>query len=273
MLDSLARQVLAHVLKTLDAIGKQRLGAGVGECQAKTGGVLQITGARCVLDLGLLGQGIAHAGPEVLRRSLGDDLGVDEDVRRSVGVRISLERAVVVVHDGNGGRGGAVGTDRRDSEDDLLELDGRRLDGVERLAAAAGDKNISLLAGRGVHDLGDIGTRTVGAIDARLQDLDIGTFKCRLDARQRRSQGSLAANDGDFLRAVLRQCSWQLGKAILANGVVAHSNRAHSNLLSFDKVLSGILLLEKGCNSEKFRTYKTSVEGFSPARNVLAYSA
>ena len=245
----------------------------MGKRQAKTGGVLQITGARCVLDLGLLGQGIAHAGPEVLRRSLSDDLGVDEDVRRSVGVRIALERAVVVVHDGNGGRGGAVGTDRRDGEDDLLELDGRRLDGVERLAAAAGDKNISLLAGGGVHDLGDIGTRTVGAIDARLQDLDFGTFKCRLDSRQRRSQGSLAANDGDFLRAVLRQCGWQLGKAILANGVVAHSNCAHSSLLSFDKVLSGILLLEKGCNCEKFRTYKTSVEGFSPARNVLAYSA
>ena len=34
-------------------------------------------------------------------------------------------------------------------------------------------------------------------------------------------------------------------KAILANGVVAHSNRAHSNLLSFDKVLTGILLQEK----------------------------
>ena len=56
------------------------------ECQAKTGGVLQVTGARGVLDLGLLGQSIAHAGPEVLCRCLGDDLGVDEDVRRSVGV-------------------------------------------------------------------------------------------------------------------------------------------------------------------------------------------
>ena len=91
LLDGLARQVLAHVLKTLDAIGKQRLGAGVGKRQAKSGGVLQITGARGVLDLGLLGQGIAYASPEVLRRSLGDDLGVDEDVRRSVGVRITLE--------------------------------------------------------------------------------------------------------------------------------------------------------------------------------------
>ena len=242
LLDGLARQVLAHVLKTLDAIGKQRLGAGVGECQAKTGGVLQITGARGVLDLGLLREGIAHTSPEVLCRSLGDDLGVDEDVRRSVGVRIALERTVVVVHDGNGGRGGAVGADRRDGEDDLLELDGCGLHGVERLAAAAGDENVSFLAGRGVHDLGDIGTRTVGAIDARLKNLDIGTFKRCLDARQRRGQGSFAANDGDLGRSVLCQCGGQLGKAILANGVVAHSNRAHSNLLSLDKVLTGILL-------------------------------
>ena len=245
----------------------------MGECQAKTGGVLQITGARGVFDLGLLRQGIAHAGPEVLCRCLGDDLGVDEDVRRSVGVRIALERAIVVVHDGNGGRGGAVGTDRRDRKDDLLELDGCGLHGVERLAAAASNEHVGFLAGRGVHNLGDIGTRTVGAIDARLQDLDIGTFKCRLDSRQRRSQGSLAANDGDLGRSVLGQCGGQLGKAILANGIITHSNRAHGNLLSFDKVLSGILLLEKVHSREKFRTYKTSVEGFSPARNVLAYSA
>ena len=120
LLDGLARQVLPHVLKTLDTIGKQRLGAGVGKSQAKAGGVLQVAGACGVLDLGLLGQGIAHAGPEVLRRSLGDDLGVDEDVRGAVGVRIALERAVVIVDNGNGGRGGAVGTDRRDREDDLL---------------------------------------------------------------------------------------------------------------------------------------------------------
>ena len=194
-------------------------------------------------------------------------------MRGSVGVRIALERAVDVVHDGNGGRGGAVRTDRRDGEDDLLELDGCGLHGVERLAAAACDEHVGFLAGRGVHDLGDIGTRTVGAIDARLQDLDIGTFKCRLDSRQRRSQGSLAANDSDLGRSVLGQCGGQLGKAILANGIITHSNRAHGNLLSFDKVLSGILLLEKVHSREKFRTYKTSVEGFSPARNVLAYSA
>ena len=181
LLDGLGRQVLAHVLKTLDAIGKQRLGAGVGECQAKTGGVLQITGARGVLDLGLLRQGIAHAGPEVLCRCLGDDLGVDEDVRGAVGVRIALERAVVVVDNGNGGRGGAVGADRRHGKDDLLELDGRRLDGIERLAAAASNEHVGFLAGGGVYDLGDIGTRTVGTVDARLQDLDIGIFKCRLE--------------------------------------------------------------------------------------------
>lgn len=172
-----------------------------------------------------------------------------------------------------GGRGGAVGTDRRDRKDDLLELDSCGLHGVERLAAAACDKHVSFLAGRGVYDLGDICARTVGAVDARLQNLDIGAFKCRLDSRQRRSQGSLATDDRDLGRSVFGQCAGQLGKAILANGVVAHSNRAHSNLLSFDKVLSGILLLEKGCNSEKFRTYKTSVEGFLLARNVLAYSA
>ena len=32
LLDGFGRLVLAHVLKTLDAKGKQRLGAGVGEC-------------------------------------------------------------------------------------------------------------------------------------------------------------------------------------------------------------------------------------------------
>ncbi len=73
--------------------------------------------------------------------------------------------------------------------------------GVERFAAAACDEHVGFLAGRGVHDLGDIGTRTVGAIDARLQNLDIGTFKRRRDTRQRRSQGSLAANDGDLGRS------------------------------------------------------------------------
>ena len=245
----------------------------MGKRQAKTGGVLQITGARGVLDLGLLRQGIAYAGPEVLCRCLGDDLGVDEDVRRSVGVRIALERAVVVIHDGNGGRGRAVGADRRHRKDDLLELDSCGLHGVERLAAAACDKHVSFLAGRGVYDLGDICARTVGAVDARLQNFDVGTRQRSFDTGKCCGQCPLATDDRDLLRAVLRQCGGQLVKAILANGVVAHSNRAHSNLLSFDKVLSGILLQEKVHSREKFRTYKTSVEGFSPARNVLAYSA
>ena len=245
----------------------------MGKRQAKAGRVLQVAGARGVFDLGLLRQGIAHTGPEVLRRCFGDDLGVNEDVRGAVGIRITLERAVVVVHDGNGGRGGAVGADRRDGEDDLLELDGRGLDGVERFAASACDKHVSLLAGRGVHELGNVGARAVGAVDARLQNFDIGALKCRLDTRQRRGQGALAANDGNLRRSVLGQRGGQLGKAVLANGVVAHSNGAHSNLLSLDKVLSGILLQEKAHSRGKFRTYKTSVEGFSPARNVLAYSA
>ena len=194
-------------------------------------------------------------------------------MRGAVGIRIALERAVVVVHDGNGGRGRAVGADRRDGENDLFELDGRGLDGVERLAAAAGDEHVSLLAGRGVHDLGDIGARAVGTVDACLQNLDIGALKCRLNAGQRCSQGALTANDGDLRRSVLGQRGGQLGKAVLANGVIAHSNGAHSNLLSLDKVLSGILLQEKVCVREKFRTYKTSVEGFSLARTVLPYSA
>ena len=273
LLDGLGRLILAHVLKTLHAIGKQRLGAGVGERQAKTGGVLQVAGARGVLDFGLLGQGIAHAGPEVLRRSLGDDLGIDEDVRGAVGVRIALERAVVVVDNGNGGRGRAVGADRRHGKDDLLELDGRRLDGIECLTAATGNEHVGFLAGRGVYDLGDIGARTVGTVDARLQNLDVGTCQRSFDTGKCCGKCSLTTDDGDLGRSVFGQRAGQLVKAILADGVVAHSNRAHSNLLSFDRVLSGILLLEKGCNSEKFRTYKTSVEGFSPARNVLAYSA
>ena len=273
LLDGLARQVLAHVLKTLDAIGKQRLGAGVGECQAKTGGVLQISGARGVLDLGLLRQGIAYAGPEVLCRCLGDDLGVDEDVRGAVGVRIALERAVVVVDNGNGGRGGAVRANRRHGKDDLLELDGRRLDGVECLAATTGYEYVCLLAGGGVYDLGDIGACAVGAVDARLQNLDAGACQRGFDTGKCCSQCSLATDDCDLGRTVFGQRAGQLVEAVLADGIVAHSDRAHGNLLSFDKVLSGILLLEKAHSREKFRTYKTSVEGFSPARNVLAYSA
>ena len=141
------------------------------------------------------------------------------------------------------------------------------------VAAAAGDEHVGFLAGGGVYDLGDIGTRTVGTVDARLQNLDVGTCQRSFDTGKCCGQCPLATDDRDLLRAVLGQRAGQLVKAILANGVVAHSNRAHSNLLSFDKVLSGILLQEKVHSREKFRTYKTSVEGFSPARNVLAYSA
>ena len=180
------------------------------ERQAKTCGVLQVAGARGVLDFGLLGQGIAHARPEVLRRSLGDDLGVDEDVRRAVGIRIALERAVVVVHDGNGGRGGAVRTNRRHRKDDLLELDGSGLHGVERLAAAACDEHVGFLAGRGVHDLGDIGTCTVGAIDARLQNLDVGTCQRSFDTWKCCGQCPLATDDCDLGRSVFGQRSGQL---------------------------------------------------------------
>ena len=147
--------------------------------------MLQVAGARGVLDFGLLGQGIAHAGPEVLRRSLGDDLGIDEDVRRSVGVRIALERAIVIVDNGNGGRGRAVGADRRHRKDDLLELDGRCLDGVECLAAATGDKHVCPLASGGFHDLGDIGARAVGTVDACLKNLDVRICKGGLNAGQR----------------------------------------------------------------------------------------
>ena len=194
-------------------------------------------------------------------------------MRGAVGVRITLERAVVVVDNGNGGRGRAVGADRRYRKDDLLELDGRRLDGVERFAAAACDEHIGLSAGGGVNKLGDIGTRAVGAVDACLQNLDVGVLQCRFDTGKRRGQCSFTTDNRDLGRSVLGQRAGQLVKAILADGVVTHSNRAHSSLLSLDKVLSGILLQEKAHCREKFRTYKTSVEGFSPARNVLAYSA
>ena len=194
-------------------------------------------------------------------------------MRRSVRVRIALERAVVVVDNGNGGRGGAVGTDRRDGEDDLLELNGSGLHGVERLAAAACDEHVGFLAGRGVYDLGDICARTVGAVDARLQNLDVGTCQRSFDTGKCCGQCSFTTNDGDLGCSVLGQRAVQLVKAVFANGIVAHSDRAHSNLLSFDKVLTGILLQEKVHGRKKFRTYKTSVEGFSPVRNVLAYSA
>ena len=94
-----------------------------------------------------------------------------------------------------------------------------------------------------------------------------------LDGGKCCSQCSLATDDCDLGRTVFGQRAGQLVEAVLADGIVAHSDRAHSNLLSSDKVLSGILLLEKVHSREKFRTYKTSVEGFSSARNVLAYSA
>ena len=185
----------------------------------------------------------------------------------------SLERAVVVVDNGNGGRGRAVGTDRRHRKDDLLEFDGRRLDGIERLAAAARDKYVGLLAGGGVHNLGDIGARAVGAVDTRLQNLDVGSRQRGFDSGKRRGQRSFATDDCDLGRSVLGQRAGQLVKAILADGIVAHSNRAHSSLLSLDKVLSGILLQEKASDREKFLKYETDVEGFSPALTVLPYSA
>lgn len=126
-------------------------------------------------------------------------------MRGAVGVRIALERAVVVVDNGNGGRGRAVGADRRYRKDDLLEFDGRRLDGVERLAAAACDKHVSFLACGGVYDLGDIGTRTVGAIDARLRNLDVGTCQRSFDTWKCCGQCPLATDDRDLGRSVLGQ--------------------------------------------------------------------
>ena len=140
-------------------------------------------------------------------------------------------------------------------------------------AATTGYEHVCLLAGGGVYDLGDIGACAVGAVDARLQNLDAGACQRGFDAGKCCSQCSLATDDCDLGRSVFGQRAGQLVEAVLADGIVAHSDRAHGNLLSFDKVLSGILLLEKAHSREKFRTYKTSVEGFSPARNVLAYSA
>ena len=167
----------------------------------------------------------------------------------------------------------AVGADRRYRKDDLLELDGRRLDGVERFAAAACDEHIGLSAGGGVNKLGDIGTRAVGAVDACLQYLDVGALQCRFDTGKRRGQCSFTADNRDLGRSVLVQRAEQLVKAVLADGVVAHSNRAHSSLLSLDKVLSGILLQVSACDREKLLKYETDVEGFSPALTVLPYSA
>ena len=129
------------------------------------------------------------------------------------------------------------------------------------------------MADRGVHNLGDIGARTVGAVDARLQNLDVGALQRRFDTGKRRCQRSFTTDNRDLGRSVLVQCAGQLVKAVLADGVVAHSNRAHSSLLSLDKVLSGILLQVSACDREKFLKYETDVEGFSPALTVLPYSA
>ena len=53
----------------------------------------------------------------------------------------------------------------------------------------------------------------------------------------------------------------------------AEAEQPGVKLGSLDKVLSGILLQVSACDREKLLKYETDVEGFSLARNVLAYSA
>ena len=147
---------------------------------------------------------------------------------RIAGVRIAVERTVIVVDDGDGRGGRTVGADGGHREHDLVELDRRGFDGVDSLATAACDQDIGLLAGGHLRDRGDVGTGAVRAIDMLDKDLDVGPLKSILDTGRRRSKGALTADQGDLLGTELRQRGGELVEAVLANRIITHSDGAHT---------------------------------------------
>ena len=81
----------ADVGQALLAVGHEGIGAGVCEREAQRARVRELGLAGGIFDLGLFGEGVADAGPEILLGCGGDDGGVEEDVRRRVGIGVSLE--------------------------------------------------------------------------------------------------------------------------------------------------------------------------------------
>lgn len=133
-----------------------------------------------------------------------------------------------MVDDGDRRGGRAVGADGGHREDDLVELDRRGLDGIDGLAAAAGDQDIRLLAFGHLHDRGDVGARAIGAVDVLDENLHPGAFERGFDSRRRGRKGALAADQGNLFGAELRERSGQLVEAVLADRIIAHSNGAHT---------------------------------------------
>ncbi len=191
--------------------------------------VREVGSAGGIFDFGLLGERVADACPKVLGRRLGDDGGIDKDMRRRVGVRVALEGVVVVVDDGDCRGARAVGADGRHGEHGLVELLGGRLDGVDRLAAADGERDVGGAKRVIAHESVDRGLRGVGAVDDLIENLDARVGQGLADLRGSRGERPCTADQDDRLRVVGREDVRDRFKAILSDCVAAHLDGSHGS--------------------------------------------
>ena len=143
----------------------------------------------------MLGHRIAHAGPQVDLRCIGNDLRVDEDMLgRDLGEGIFPQAAVGMIHDAQAGAGSAGGGDGGEGKEGAVGLLGQHLAGVDGLAAAHREDHVRSghLRFEHIH----VFAGSLAAVPEGTDHFQAGLFSRSRDVGTGSFQGPLAADDG-----------------------------------------------------------------------------
>ena len=176
--------------------------------------------------LKVLCHGVPHACPQVFHRSVGDDLGIDEDVgRRHLGEGILPQAAIGMVEDSQAGAGRASGCDGGEGKEGTVGLMGQHFTGIDGFAAAHRKDHIR------VRHLGqehlDIFHRGLSPVPIGTGDLNVRTLHGFADLLFRCGQGVFTADDGGFLSKGSAHVG-NIGIGVLPDGISSKQCFLHS---------------------------------------------
>ena len=149
--------------------------------------------------------GVANAGPEELKRRIGDDGHVDEGMdRRLIEVIIAGKRFIRFVHDSQGRRRRTVGSQGREGKERFVGTVGDDFARIDGPAAADAEDEVRILNGFFAEQAVDMFVRRIIAVPEGVQDLQVRFGNSVEERLFCLGKGCLAADDDDLFAEVLR---------------------------------------------------------------------
>ena len=180
----------------------RRAAAGHGHAHERCvldGEVRQVvTGSQ--LGLKLLGQRIADASPHVLCGRIGDDGAVHKGMHgAALGIIQILHGAIGIIHHAQRGAAGAVGSQRGERKDRLVQVAGCAFGGIHGTAAADGKDHVGILDLRHGLQHGSVFIGSLAAEPDGLRQLQIRSLQSLLQLGNRNGHCGFAADNRGLL--------------------------------------------------------------------------